>query len=246
MLHLFIVISGLLLSSFSGLLRGSFLSTAEAKTFSNAYISFNMPDLWNCTLEQTEWVCRSGRNEETKEAIIILTAKEVGPTDSFSSYTQHLNNPVSVQNRGQGGSSQIVYKAKEIRINDQPWLDGLHLGSEVPNYYTRYLATIKDQKIAILITFSSHKMFYDKYSTLFFDAVNTLKVNATSHLLEKIKAGPIGSSGGDLFGTGQPAAALDGAPPVPVKKNSKTNLYIGLAMILAAIGFYIIYKSRNK
>src|SRR5690349_13257675 len=130
-----------------GVFNVFFISTAEAKTFSNAYISFNMPDTWNCSLEQTEWVCRSSKVEEAKEAIIILTAKEVGPTDSYQNYRQHLNSPIQAQARaGQTSMSQIIYPAKDLKINNQDWLDGLHLGSEVPNYYTRYVATIKDNK----------------------------------------------------------------------------------------------------
>lgn len=222
------------------------ISTAEAKTFTNAYISFNMPDMWNCALEQTEWVCRSTRNEEVKEAIIILTAKEVGPTDSYQNYRGHLNSPIAAQARaGQTTNSQIIYAAKDLKINNQDWLDGLHLGSEVPNYYTRYLATIKDNKIAILVTFSAHKNFYPKYSQLFFDAINSLKVNATTDLLSKMGSGPIRGAEGDLLGSRTVGLALGGEEPIPVEQPSKSNMYIGLALILAALGIYLIYRARR-
>lgn len=218
--------------------------STEAKTFTNAYISFNMPDTWNCTLEQTEWVCRSTKTDESKEAIIILTAKEVGPTDSYANYRQHLNNPIAAR---AGSSSQIVYSSKETKISNQDWLDGLHMGSEVPNYYTRYVATIKDSKIAILITFSAHKNFYPKYSQLFFDAISSLKVNATTDLLNRMNAGPLRGAGEDMFGANNNGSLmLDGEAPVPNKKSGKGNLYIGLALILAAVGFYLIYRSRKK
>ena len=55
--------------------------SAQAKVFRNAYIAFEMPETWKCNLEQTEWVCRSEQNKESKEYIIILTSKEVCPTD---------------------------------------------------------------------------------------------------------------------------------------------------------------------
>ncbi len=236
MLHLLIVVFNI----FS-------VSTAEAKTFTNAYISFNMPDTWNCSLEQTEWVCRSTRTEENKEAIIILTAKEVGPTDSYQNYRGHLNSPIQAQARiGQASTSQIIYAAKDLKINNQDWLDGLHLGSEVPNYYTRYLATIKDNKIAILVTFSAHKNFYPKYSQLFFDAINSLKVNATTDLLAKMGSGPIQGAGGDMFGSSSAALLLGGEEAIPVEQTSKSNMYIGLALILAAAGIYLIYRARTS
>jgi hypothetical protein len=53
----------------------------NARTFKNAYVSFEMQDSWKCKLEQTEFVCRSEDVQESKEAVIILTAKEKGPTD---------------------------------------------------------------------------------------------------------------------------------------------------------------------
>lgn len=33
---------------------------AGAKVFKNAYLSFEIPNTWDCQLEQTEGVCRSG------------------------------------------------------------------------------------------------------------------------------------------------------------------------------------------
>lgn len=121
------------------------------------------------------------------------------------------------------------------------------MGSEVPNYYTRYVATIKENKIAILVTFSAHKNFYPKYSQLFFDAISSLKVNATTDLLNRMNAGPLRGAGEDMFGASNNGSLmLDGEPPVSTKKSSKGNLYIGLALILAAGGFYLIYRSRKK
>ena len=54
----------------------------------------------------------------------------------------------------------------------------MHLGSEIPHYYTRYLATLKGN-IAVLVTFSAHKLFYSKYSSEFFRAIKSLRVLAT-------------------------------------------------------------------
>ncbi len=54
----------------------------------------------------------------------------------------------------------------------------MHLGSEIPHYYTRYLATVKG-KIAVLVTFSAHKLHYTKYSSEFFRAIKSLRVIAT-------------------------------------------------------------------
>lgn len=223
--------------------------SAQAKVFRNAYIAFEMPETWKCNLEQTEWVCRSEQTKESKEAIIILTAKEVGPTDSFPLYEAHLNSPITLTSRSGGavGASKIVYKSKNVQINDQTWIDSLHLGSEVPNYFTRYLATIKD-KIAILVTFSAHKQYYTKYSQDFFKAVMSLRVIASKNLLSKPDLGPIrpGSETlGGPIGSAMPADMLQG-DELPGKKGGKKGLLLGGAALLAAIGAFIFLRARKR
>lgn len=229
--------------------------SAQAKLFRNAYVSFEMPDNWNCNLEQTEWVCRSDDAAQSKEAIIILTAKEVGPMDSLDAYTQHLNSPQQVTYRNTGTTtSRIVYAPKKNAYNDQTWVDGLHLGSEVPSYFTRYLATIKD-KIAVLVTFSAHRNKYDDYSTTFFKAVNSLRVIATSNILNNPGQGPVRPSteslGHNQLGGHFPddggggGAVIDDGPTTGSPIRLKTILLI-VALLLAAGGIYVFMKSKQK
>ncbi|MBX2988968.1 MAG: hypothetical protein KF802_13850 [Bdellovibrionaceae bacterium] len=210
-----------------------------------------MPENWKCNLEVTEWVCRAEQGKEAKEAIIILTAKEVGPPDSFALYEQYLNKPITLQTKVGGSSeSKIVYKAKNVSINDQPWVDGLHLGSEVPNYFTRYLATIKD-KIAILVTLSAHKNYYTRYSQEFFKTVMSLKVIATKNLGSRPDLGPIrpGSEGllGPGVGSGMPADMMDGDLTQDGGSGNKgKGPLVLIALALAAAGGYLFMKKRRK
>jgi len=224
-----------------------FSLSAQGKVFRNAYISFEMPETWKCNLEQTEWVCRSEMSKESKEAIIILTAKEVGPTDSLELYESHLGAPIRNTLRGSGPESQVIYKAKRVQINDQPWIDGLHSGSEVPNYFTRYLATIKD-RIAVLVTFSAHKQFYTKYAADFFKAVSSLRVIASKNLLSKPDLGPI-RPGSETLG-GPIGQAMPGdmfsSEQLDSSGGGDKSLYLGLAAILAAVGIFIYLRSKKK
>ncbi len=222
---------------------------AQAKVFRNAYIAFEMPETWKCNLEQTEWVCRSEMSKESKEAIIILTAKEVGPTDSFPLYENHLNGPISLNLKGGGTAlSKVVYKSKNVQINDQPWLDGLHLGSEVPNYFTRYLATIKD-KIAILITFSAHKQYYTKYSQDFFKAVMSLRVIAAKNILSRPDLGPIRPGSETLgapIGSAMPSDMLGPEEGAKANGGGGKGLFLGLALLLAAVGIFLFMRAKKK
>lgn len=225
---------------------------AHAKVFRNAYIAFEMPESWKCGLEVTEWVCRAELGKESKEAIIILTAKEVGPSDTFQLYESHLNKPIQVQLKtGTAFESKIVYKAKSINVNDQAWLDGLHLGSEVPNYFTRYLATIKD-RIAVLVTLSAHKNYYTKYSQEFFKTVMSLRVVAAKNILAKPDLGPI-RPGAETLGPGSFANSMpgdliqgDGIDGETEKGGGKKGTLVLLALALAIVGLLLYLRKKRQ
>lgn len=228
-------------------------SVGSAKIWRNSYLSFEIPDAWKCNLENTEWVCRAGSDKESKEAIMVLTAKEVGPMDTFDSYSAHLNAPQATSYKGVAGAmSKVVYPPKKVMINDQPWIDGLHMASEVPNYFTRYLATVKD-RIAVLFTCSAHKDFYTKYSQDFFKAVQSLRVIAAKDLLTQQNNGLRQTSEplGQAIGQAMPGDLLVGdnqdpaAGPSSDAGNSR-NLFLGLALVLAALGIYIFLKARKR
>jgi hypothetical protein len=224
-------------------------SAAHAKRFRNAYVSFELPPNWNCKLEGSEWVCENDFSQKTKEAIIILTAKEVGPTDTLPAYLAHLQAPRTITGRGGATSKSQVINVKERMISSQMWIDGMHLGSEVGPYFTRYLATIKE-RIAILITFSAHKQHYTKYSADFIKAVESLRVVATKDTLgnraadnsrgsETIGA-PIGQNMPSMDSEGMPMEGGGG------RGRGKYSILMWLAIILGAAGLYLYYKSGSK
>jgi hypothetical protein len=228
-------------------------STGDAKVFKNTYISFEYPDGWDCHLENTEWVCKATSDKESKEAIIVLTAKEAGPIDNDQAYLTHLSKPQTPIYKGkQGALSKVIYPPKKVSINDQPWIDGLHGSSEVPNYFTRYLATIKD-KIAILFTCTAHKDYYTKYNMAFFKAVQSLRVIASKNLLDnqgvRSSGGNLGDPIGPTIGNNLPLQEEE----QPVVQNPNANaggsstksMFIGIAVLLAALGIYIFLKSKK-
>jgi hypothetical protein len=218
---------------------------AFAKQFKNAYISFEIPDRWNCILEATEWVCRSQESNESKEAIIVLTAKEAGANDSIVIYENYMKNPIQATTKtGSKINSQVMSPPSQKRINNLTWIDGFHISSEIQNYYTRYMATIKDGKIAVLVTFSSHKEFYTKYTADFFKAIDSLNVYATKASLAQNTA-PINPGGLS------PIAPLPVSDPIVplasnVQKPNKNNklLMIVAAVALGLIGIFLLMKKK--
>ena len=232
-------------------------NTAQARTFKNAYISFEMQDSWKCKLEQTEFVCRSEDPQESKEAVIIFTAKEKGPTDSFPIYFEHLNKPITAPAKtGSTLKSTVTIAPREVLINDQKWLDSLHINSEVQNYYTRYLPTIKDQ-ISVLITFTAHNTKYQKYAAQFAETVKSLRVIASKDLTSGTNGGGIGGAGGTgVFGSVNNAVNPNDLIADDTSGNSngsgglfKNELFLGfLILILAALAYVgiKIYQKKKK
>ncbi len=222
-----------------------FALPSYGKMFRNTYVQFDLPDQWNCNIEGTEWVCSSQNKTDSKESIIILTAKEVGPQDSFGGYETYLRTPKQVQ---QLNGKPVASQVKNVRIrkiNDHQWVDSLHLGSEIPGYYTRYLATIKD-KIAILVTLSAHQKYYTKYSNDYFRAVESLRVIAPKDAMAKGLA-PVKPGTEALGPNGLPSTLppLENEPP-PVEDASSSGpdplLLLGAALIAAALGYYLWKK----
>ena len=220
----------------------------QAKTFRNAYISFEIGEKWDCKPEQTEWVCRT-TDPGLAEAIIILTAKEVGPHDALSGYETHLKTPRTIVSRTGQSIQSTVYRVEQRNIANHPWVDGMHFSSEVWNYYTRYLATIKE-RIAVLVTYSAHKLHYTKYSADFFRSIESLRVTASRSLMNNTGSGGAQLPGMGVFGgstdsgmIGEPGSGLDGAGG---GGGDSDMGFLALALIVGGAGAYLYVKRRKK
>jgi hypothetical protein len=221
---------------------------ATAKLFRNSYVQFDLPEQWNCNIEGTEWVCSSQNKNDAKESIIILTAKEVGPQDTFGAYENFLKTPKQVQLLNGKTVASQVKNIRVRKVNDHQWVDALHLGSEIPGYYTRYLATVKE-KIAILVTLSAHQKHYTKYSKDFFRAVESLRVVASKDVLQP-KALANLKPGQEAVGRDVPIALppADMEPPPPEEESGEGPdpiMLAGAALLIAAIGFYLFTKKKS-
>jgi hypothetical protein len=150
-------------------------TTSHATKFANQFVEFELPPQWQCNLEGAEWVCQSLDEQKKRDAIIVLAAKLKGDQDSLDQYLAYLKNPKTYNSiKNTAVTSQPKY-AKNIQIGDHPWVDSLHLASEIPDFYTRYLATVKND-IGVLVTYSINKNKYAEYQPQFETMVNTLKV----------------------------------------------------------------------
>ncbi|MBC7427950.1 MAG: hypothetical protein H7336_05005 [Bacteriovorax sp.] len=220
-----------------------------AKTFSSQFSEFELPNGWECALEGSEWVCQSENKDRKKEAIIILAAKYRGEQDSLDQYQAYLKSPKSFSLPG--GKTQIS-EAKSVavrEINGQRWVDALHLASEVPGFYTRYLATVKDS-LGIAVTFSVAKDHYDSYQDIFEKIIATLKVFDQKNA----KGGtyvPKKGEGDLIDGT---VVIPDSGTNVDISQNGKKKgdgsgeeaTTIAIIVVVAAVAFFLIRARKKK
>lgn len=228
---------------------GLFSSQASAKRFANGYTEFELPVGWECFLEGSEYVCQSENEDRKKEAIIILAAKKRGPQDTLVEYQKYLSQP---RVYSLPGNKKQISEAKNVTtktINNHQWVDSLHLASEVPGFYTRYLATVK-AGIGVAVTFSVTKSMYDAYKGIFDNVIASMRVFAQENQnLAGIRLGKKGA--GDSFADAtfdnQDEAFDLNVPTVRKKKtdSSGTNDFLFLA-IIGVVAVLVIIKLKKK
>ncbi|MBI2711779.1 MAG: hypothetical protein HYX41_02785 [Bdellovibrio sp.] len=224
---------------------------SHAAKFANQFTEFELPPQWQCNLEGAEWVCQSTNDTKKRDAIIVLAAKLKGDQDSLDQYLTYLKAAKTFNSiQGKPVKSDPKY-AKTINLNGQAWVDALHLESEIPGFYTRYLATVK-QDIGVLVTYSINKGKYQTYLDDFDNMVKTLKV------FRKTGGINVAPQSGNLFQNTQipqnvgsdtvfPGAQIQGgAENKPVAAGGDNTMFLLLGAGAAVVGFIIWRKKKNS
>jgi hypothetical protein len=95
--------------------------------------------------------------------------------DNLTDYAAHLRQPQPTKSAdGKPALSKVEY-VKTRMIQGHPWVDGLHFGSERPNYWTHYLAT-STSHLGVLVTFSVHRAHYEEYNHQFDEMIDSLNI----------------------------------------------------------------------
>lgn len=223
-------------------------TSVEAKRFASKYCEFELPSGWECALEGSEYVCQSENADRKKESIIILAAKVRGEQDNLDEYMAYLKK--SKEYNLPGGKKQVSEpkNTKMSRINDQQWVDALHLASEVPGFYTRYLATVKED-LGVAVTFSVTKDLYNEYLPIIEKLISTLRVfrQKANTDLSSLRSG---KSEDPNFSdaTFNPNTALDIQVTKTKKRtaNSGGNQDMLLIIVLVVVGAVVMLILKGK
>ena len=147
-----------------------------------------------------------------------------------------MKDPVS------GKTEKSVPKNMQYKdIQGQTWVDSLHLSQALPNYFTRYLATIKDGR-SVLVSVTVEKSKYNLYMATLYKMVESIRLRV---------AAPSAPTETGLTGLlGQKLKEIDKnkkkeiAPPAVAKK-SKT-VAILLSLFISIIVFILLYRRMRK
>lgn len=226
-------------------------SQAWSKRFANQYIEFDMPNTWECILEGAEWVCQSNNEARKKEAIIIFAAKNRGPKDSIEEYQGYLKKPKNFMlPGGQSLVSEPKY-ANPVDVNGHRWIDSLHLASEIPGFYTRYMATVKED-LGVVVTFSVSRDGYATYKPVFDKIIASIRVfrQVTKNVKVNINQGYGSDTGNDSVFVPEDISDLIPSQGKKSKKTKKQDEQFDLSLVLIAIGaavvlFFVLRRKKS-
>ena len=225
---------------------------AHALKFSNQFIEFELPNNWKCGLEGAEWTCQNEDVKKKREAIVVLAAKLKGDQDSLQKYEEYLKKPRTFDGPGGKKITSAGQYTHNTTLNTHIWVDSLHMQSEIPDFYTRYLATV-EKDIGVLVTYSIAKAKYAEYKDMLDNMIKSLKVFRKSPTTPSA-APSLLAVGGHIESTGifpniDPNANV-GAVPQAAERTGGTARSAGggglLFLLAAGGGGYFYWKKKQK
>ena len=230
---------------------------SPAFALKTAYVSFDHPEGWRCELSQGVWICQSTAENDRRESVVLSIATRATEWDTVDNYLQYLQKPRTIQDeQGKPIESKVTY-ARKRDINGVTWVDSLQVNSELPGFWSRYIATVQN-KLAILITYVVSEENYQRLAPQFERMVASLRPNAEFDLNIASKQGDAPLPGADKLGPLQanilkerlrPAStslkANEESAPEESDESSPWTLVGALVFLVAAVA-WVVKRRRKK
>ncbi len=227
------------------------LSTVSfGKSFQTDFLRFNLPEGWSCVKEEIDWVCQPDSLKQRSEALMVVVVKAVNEIDdTLEKYESILKETRELRDLAQKEyTSQVKYVSRK-KIKDREWVDSLHLGSEIPGFYTRYLASI-NQKVAGLVTYSIAESVYPKYAEVLNAMIDSFELEFNEKAYnEAMAADPSMLPRGGLLGKATRGAPTPGdeddAPQIPTEEGFDP-IQVGTLLAAGAAIAFILWRRRKQ
>ena len=220
---------------------------AWSKTFRSKFVTLDLPPNWDCQQEELDWVCQPENPNLRNEALVVIVTKATNPTDdSLPKYEEYLKNPKQMRDLvGNTYTSEIKY-VKQKKIRDLMWVDSLQIGSEVPGFVSRYVASIKEQ-IAALISYHVGESVFPKWAETLDKMIESAELRFDPKAFEEIMKSRNMSVFANRAGGGALRAPTATAEEPKKPKSNSDELamtMMGAALVVGALG-YIIYRKKK-
>lgn len=221
-----------------------------ALALKTAYVSFDHPDGWRCELSQGVWICQSTLEGERRESVVLSIATMATEWDSVDNYLEYLKKPRTItDDQGKPVESKVTY-ARKRDINGVVWVDSLQVNSELPGFWSRYVATVHN-KLAILITYVVSQEQYQRLAPQFERMVASLRPNAEFDLNIASKQGETPLPGSTKLGPLQANILKDRLKPAaaktePVEETEESSPLLSVVLLVAVIASAYWYLRRRR
>jgi hypothetical protein len=225
----------------------------NALALETAYVSFDHPEGWRCELSQGVWICQNTQEPDRRESVVLSIATMATEWDTLDNYLKYLSEPRTLKEEsGKTIRSKVTY-ARKRNINGVQWVDSLQHNSELPGFWSRYVATVQN-KLAILITYIVSDEHYSKMAPQFERMVSSLKPRSDFDLnvASKQGDGPIPGSTklgpltksilADRLNTQRKTA--EQAEELPEEQGSLA-LALGVLLMGAGAVFWVLHRRKK-
>lgn len=217
-----------------------------------AYVSFDHPDGWRCELSQGVWICQSTLEAERRDSVVLSIATMATEWDSVDNYLDYLKKTRTISDdQGKPIESKVTY-ARKRDINGVVWVDSLQVNSELPGFWSRYVATVHN-KLAILITYVVSETQYQRLAPQFERMVASLRPNSEFDLNIASKQGEMQLPGASKLGPLQTDILRDRLKPSAPKAEQEDEeteegssvALLGSLLALGGVAAWFVWRRRK-
>lgn len=155
-----------------------FVSQASAELQSFGPVNFALPVGWGCQIKENNLICLDNSPTSEKNAAIVLNYKYKTAEDVLAVYRDQLARPRTLYD-GEIAKPSVPQGVRDVMLNNITWVEGIHLGSEMPDYYTLYYVTVVEP-YAILLSISVEKSSYQSKLSFIKNTISSIKVNVAN------------------------------------------------------------------
>ncbi len=169
-----VYIATLLLLGSVGALIARVMVKEPPELYRNPAFDYALAPGWSCQTDGTEDVCYPA-GTKPHSAIGVIAIKPRNDKDNLATYEAHLRTPQRIGDRDAtvGPMSEVRY-VKRRMLAGREWVEALHVGSEIADFHTYYLATTTSH-IGMLVTLSVRKDFEARFTAEFRGMMDTLR-----------------------------------------------------------------------